>query len=85
MVVATVAQYHVGAALGVTRLVPHLRHGLQERDRLGDVVAVAACEGGREWDAGGVDDQMMLAARPAPVDKTSSGLGSSFIARMWVP
>lgn len=38
-------------------------------------VAVAAGQGDGEWDAGGVGDQVVFAARPALVDRTSSRLG----------
>lgn len=55
---------------------------MQKRDELGDVVAVAAGQGDGEWDAGGVGDQVVLAARPAPVDGASSGLGVLINARI---
>lgn len=42
-------------------------------------------ECGGERDTGGVGDQVVLAARPAPVNGASSGLGASFNARMWEP
>lgn len=52
---------------------------------MGDVVAVATGQGCDERDARGVRDQVMLAARPAPVDGASFRLGSPFNARMWEP
>jgi hypothetical protein len=55
------------------------------RSQLGDVVAVAAGQGGGERDAGGVGDQVTFAARPAPIDGASSGLGPPFNARIWEP
>ncbi|GAA2424583.1 hypothetical protein GCM10010421_08930 [Streptomyces glaucus] len=87
VVVAAVSEDHVRAAPapGPGALAPHRRHGLQERDRLGDVAAVATGQGGSERDAGHVSDQMMLAARPAPVNRASSGPGSPFDARMREP
>jgi hypothetical protein len=76
VVVAAVAQHHVRAAPGPASLAPHRRYRLKQWDQLGDVVAVAAGQGGGERDAGGVGDQVMFAARPASIDGASSGLGS---------
>lgn len=45
VVVAAVAEHDVGAAPGAAALAPHGRHGLEQRDELGDVVAVATGEG----------------------------------------
>lgn len=42
MVVAAITQHYVGAATGLAPLASHRRHGLQEWNELGDVVAVAA-------------------------------------------
>jgi hypothetical protein len=78
VVVAAVTQHRVRAAPRPAALAPHGRHGLKEWDQLGDIVAVAAGQGCGERDARGVHDQVMLAARPAPVDRTSSRLGSLF-------
>ena len=82
VVVAAVGQHHIRAAPGPAAFAPHRRHGLQERDQLSDVVAVAASQGRGERNTRGVGDQVMLAARPAPVDRASSGLGAPFNARM---
>jgi hypothetical protein len=76
VVVAAVAQHQVRAAPGPASLAPHRRYRLKQWDQLGDVVAVAAGQGGGERDAGAVGDQVMFAARPAPIDGASSGLGS---------
>ncbi len=75
VVVTTVREDHVRAAPGPTALAPHRRYRLKQRDQLGDVVAVAASQGGGERDPGGVGDQVVIAAGSAPVDRTSSGLG----------
>lgn len=56
VVVAAVTQHHIGAAAGPAPLAPHRRHGLEERDELGDVVAVAAGQGDGERNAGGIGD-----------------------------
>lgn len=82
VVVAAVTQHHVRAAPGPAALAPHRRHGLQQRDQLGDVVAVTTGQGDGERDACGIGDQMVFAAGSAPVDRASSRLGSPFNARM---
>ena len=45
------------------------RNGIQQRDQLGDVVAVAASESDRQRDAAGVAEQMMLGTGPGAVDR----------------
>jgi hypothetical protein len=44
------------------------RNGIQQRDQLGDVVAVAAGQRDGQRDAAGVAEQMMLGAGPRAVD-----------------
>lgn len=65
VVVAAITQPHVGAATGPAALAPHRWHGLQEWDELGDVVAVAAGQGGGKRNAGGIGDQVVFAAGSA--------------------
>ena len=45
------------------------RDGVEQREQLGDVVAVAAGQGHRERDPMAVDDQVVLRARVATVDR----------------
>jgi hypothetical protein len=47
---AAVGEHHIRAAPGPAGLAAYRRHGLQERDQLGDVVAVAAGHGGGQRD-----------------------------------
>jgi hypothetical protein len=54
---------------------------VQQRQQLGDVVAVAAGQDHRQGDAGGVGDQVVLAAQPAPVDRAGTGEVPPFSAR----
>jgi hypothetical protein len=82
VVVAAVTEHDVRAAPGPAALAPHRWNGFEQRNELGDVVAIAAGQGDGERDAGGVGDQVVLAARPAPVNRTSSRLGAPFSARM---
>lgn len=63
MVVAAVGRHHGGAVSGRAALAANGRHGLEERDQPGDIVAVAPSQGGGERDAGGVGDQVVFAAR----------------------
>ncbi len=61
------------------------RDGVQQRDELGDVVAVPAGEGHRQRDAAGVADQVVLAARLAAVDRGWADVVPSLSARTWEP
>jgi hypothetical protein len=56
---------------------PHWRDCLDERQQLGDVVAVGAGEQAGELDAVGVGDQLMFAAGLAPIDRTRPGSPAS--------
>jgi hypothetical protein len=75
VVVSAVREEHAGAPSGPAALAPHRRHGVQQRDELGDVVAVAAGERDSERDPGPAGDQVVPAACPAPVNRTSPRLG----------
>lgn len=62
VVIATVGQYDVGLLARPTDLAGH-RPGMQfvqQRDELGDVVAVAAGQGNRKRNAGRVNQKMVL-------------------------
>lgn len=74
VVVAAVTKHDVGAAPRPAAFAPYGRHRFEQRDEMGDVVAVVAGQGGGERDAGGVGDQVVLAARLASVDAASSRL-----------
>ncbi len=82
VVVAAVTERNVGTTPRPAALAPHGRHCLKQWDELGDVVAVAAGQSDGERDAGGIGNQVVLAARPAPVDRASSCLGAPFNARI---
>jgi len=60
VVVCAVREDHVGASAGRPHLPPHRRHDFQQRDALGDVVAVTVGERERERDPGPVGDQWCL-------------------------
>jgi hypothetical protein len=69
VVVATVGVDLAGLAAGSSAAAANRRYGVDQRDQLGDVVAVAAGEGDRERDAAGVADQVVLGAGTAAVDR----------------
>jgi len=57
-------------------------HRVEQRDKLGDVVAVAAGEQHREWNTAGVGDEVMLGARPAAVYRAPTAFGPPLSARI---
>ena len=59
--------------------------GVDQRDELGDVVAVAAGQADRQRNAAGVDDQVVLGARPAAVDRRRADVVPPLSARMCEP
>ena len=62
VVVAAIGSDPLGALAGPADLAAHRRHPLQQRDQLGDVVAVAARERPGERDPARVYEQVMLGA-----------------------
>lgn len=62
VVIAAVGQHDVGLDPRAPDLAGDRsrRQPVQQRDQLGDVVAVAAGQGDRERDAAGIDDQVVL-------------------------
>ena len=53
---------------------------IDERDQLGDVVAVAAGEGEGERETGRLDDQVVLGAQASTVNRARARLGTPFFA-----
>lgn len=84
VVIAAVGDHGIGAPARSARLAPQRRHGVHERDQLGDVVAVAAGQRDRERDARGVDEKVVLGARAAPIDRARARLGAPFFACTWL-
>ena len=80
LVVAAVGDQRVGAPAWSSAPAAHRRHALNERDQLGDVVAVAAAQRPGERDAAGVDEQVVLGAGTAAVDRTRPDLAAPFFA-----
>lgn len=84
VVIAAVGVQLPGAALWLAARAADRRDGLDQRDQVGDVVAVAAGGGCRERDAVRLDDQMVRAAGFAPATGDGPVAGLPFIARMWL-
>jgi hypothetical protein len=78
VVVATVGNHALRAPAGSPDSAAHRRHEVDQRDQLGDIIAVAPREGEGERDPGRVDKEMVLRATPASVDRTWAGLGAPF-------
>jgi hypothetical protein len=68
VVVATVGIQPPGLATGTAATAADRRDLVQQRQELGDVMAVAAGERHRQGCAVGVDDQVVLGTRTASVD-----------------
>ncbi len=60
VVIAAVGDHALGPTAGPAGLAPHRRDGVQQRQQLGDVVAVAAGQTDGQRDAGRVDQQMVF-------------------------
>ncbi|AEM85107.1 hypothetical protein Strvi_5588 [Streptomyces violaceusniger Tu 4113] len=73
VVIAAVGVQILGAAQWPAALAADRRDGLDQRDQLGDVVAVTAGGDCRERDAVRLDDQVVLAAGLAPVPRGRTG------------
>jgi len=53
---------------------------VEQRDQLGDVVAVAARDRERERDPGGVDEEVVFRPGSAPVNRARARFGAPFFA-----
>ena len=78
VVVAAVTNELVGAAARTADNAAHGRHLVDQRDQLGDVVAVAPGEREGKRDTTLVDDQVMLGAQPSTVNRARARLGAPF-------
>ena len=80
MVVAAVGDDAVGATPRPTDTSANGRHSVQQREQLGDVVAVAAGERPGKRQPAAVYEEMLLAAAAAPVDRAGTCLRAPFFA-----
>lgn len=80
VVVAPVGVEPVGPASGPTTTAAYRRDGVEQRQQLGDVVAVGASQRHGQGHAAAVGDQVVLGARSGAVDRARTGLGPPFTA-----
>jgi hypothetical protein len=80
-VVGAVAVEPFWSPAGTAAAAAHGRDRVDQRDHLGDVVAVAAGQSDRERAAATTDDQVVLGAAPGAVDRARPGLGAPPNAR----
>ena len=80
VVVAAVSGDPVGAAARPADLAADGRYPLDERDQLGDVVAVAAGDRPGERDPGRVDEKVVLRAVSGSINRARARFGAPFFA-----
>jgi hypothetical protein len=85
VVVAAVGDHAVRPPARPAGLAPHRWDGVQQGQELGDVVAVTAGQRDRERDPVAVDEEMVLAAWPGPVDRAWSDVVGPLFARTCDP
>ncbi|GHD91960.1 hypothetical protein GCM10010508_42800 [Streptomyces naganishii JCM 4654] len=83
VVVVAVGEQHVGPSPVPVDKSCDGRDLVQQRQQLGDVVAVAAGQRHREEDALPVGEDVVLAARPCAVDRAGPASGPRRAARTW--
>ena len=85
VVVAAVADHGVGASAWPAHQSRDRRNTVEQRDQLGDVVAVPAGQRERERGAFAVDEEVVLRPGSAPIDRARARFGAPFFAWMWLP
>jgi len=80
VVVAAVSGEPLGLAARPPDLAPDGRHPLDQRDQLGDVVAVAAGERPGEREPGGIDQEVVLRPGSAAINRARARFGAPFFA-----
>jgi hypothetical protein len=80
VVVAAIGDERIGAEAGPADDAAHGRHLVEQRDQLGDVVAVAARDRPGERDPGGVYQEMVLGAGSGSINRARARLGAPFFA-----
>ena len=84
VVVAAVGDQRVGSPSRPADAAADRRHPVEQREQLGDVVAVAAGERPGERDPAAVYEEVVLAACPAAVDRARTRFGAPFFACTWL-
>jgi len=80
VVVAAIGDDAVWAFARPAALAAHVRHALDKRDELGDVVAVAARDRPGERDPGRVYEKVMLGAVSGSINRARARRGAPFFA-----
>jgi hypothetical protein len=80
VVIAAVGGDQPRSAARTANLPAHGRHSLDERDQLGDVVAVAARDRPGERDPAGVYEKVVLGAVSGSINRARARLGAPFFA-----
>jgi hypothetical protein len=80
VVVAAVGGQTIGASPRPADLAAHRWHPLDQRDQLGDVVAVAARDRPGERDPAGVDEEVVLRPGSASIHRARARRGAPFFA-----
>jgi hypothetical protein len=80
VVVATIGGEAVGSPTRSADLATHRRDALEERDQLGDVVAVAARNRPGERDPACVDQEVVLGAVSGSINRARARFGAPFFA-----
>ncbi len=80
MVVGAVSEQTVGASPRPAAHTGNGRDGVEQRDQLGDVVAVAARDREGERDPGRIDEEVVLGTGTAAVDWARTRFGAPFFA-----
>jgi hypothetical protein len=84
VVVAAVGRNTLGSAAWTADAPAYRWYALDERDQLGDVVAVAAGQRPGEREPARVDEEMVFRAGPATIDRARARLGAPFFACTWL-
>ena len=85
VVVAAVAEHPRGAPAWSSSPSLDGRDAIEQRDQLGDIVAVAAGGRERERDPRAVDEEVMLGTGSAAVNRARARFGAPFFACTWLP
>ena len=84
VVVAAVGDEQVGPPARSSGTTLDGWNAVEQRLELGDVVAVGAGQRPGKWDAGCVDEEVVLGARTAAVDRARARRGAPFLACTWL-
>jgi hypothetical protein len=80
VVVATIGSDPQRATAGASDLAAYRWHSLEEREQLGDVVAVAARQGPGERDPARVYEKVVLGAGSGSINRARARRGAPFFA-----